>query len=35
MKDPEEEIGELTLMLIASWVVILFLLIFMSFRVYV
>lgn len=34
MKTPEEEVGELTLMLIASWVVILFLLIFMSFRVY-
>jgi hypothetical protein len=35
MKTPEEEIGELTGMLIISWVVILFLLIFMSFRVYV
>ena len=34
MKTPEEEIKELTFCLIASWVVILFLLIFMSFRVY-
>lgn len=34
MKTPEEEVTELTFMLIASWVVILFLLIFMSFRVY-
>ena len=35
MKSPEEEIKELTFLVIASWAVIIFLLIFMSFRVYV
>ena len=35
MKDPHQDIRELTGMLLISWVVIIFLLIFMSFRVYV
>jgi hypothetical protein len=35
MKDHHEEIRELTGMLLISWAVIIFLLIFMSFRVYV
>lgn len=34
MKDPEQEVSELTMWLICSWVLILFLIILMSYREY-